>query len=188
MNIANTITLSRLIPLPLIFILIEDNPLIAFILLIISLGLDLVDGRVARKLKIESRTGIFLDPMVDKITVNSLFIYFSAVGLIPYWMTILNVSREFAVQTIRSTAPCKGVVLKTGMLNKGKLAAQTLTLMLVFLYLLDVPHTEGTYIYAMAFTLILAYLSMFTLLYSNRELFKGSEIDIEVREDYEKTK
>ncbi|MEA3342596.1 MAG: CDP-alcohol phosphatidyltransferase family protein [archaeon] len=185
MNIANIITLSRLIPVPFIFLFMESNPAIALILFVTSMGLDLIDGMVARKLKTESRMGIFLDPMVDKITINSILIYLSVVNIIPYWMTILNIVREFAVQAIRSIAPCKGIVLKTGMLNKSKLVLQTLTILLVFAYLLGVPYTKGTYVYMMGFTLFIAYLSMTTLLYSNREIFNKPETNIKIKSDYD---
>ena len=81
------------------------------------MGADLIDGKIARYFKSESRTGIYLDPMVDKIIINSIFIYLSYIDIIPVWMAVLNLIREFIVQTIRSIAPVKGVVLKTGSLN-----------------------------------------------------------------------
>lgn len=150
------------------------------------MGMDLMDGKVARHFKAESRMGIFLDPMVDKITVNSIFIYLSYLGIIPVWMTVLNIIREFIVQAIRSIAPVKGTVLKTGFLNKGKLAVQTATIFVAFLELMSVQLTKGLSFYFMLLTLLVSYVSMFTLIYYNREIFSKEEVNIKVKSDYSK--
>jgi len=128
MNLPNTITMLRLL-LTAIFCAAASAEgtlgyaiaLIAFVLGAIS---DYLDGYLARKLNLVTSLGKLLDPLADKILVCSGFLYLSAKGLCPVWVTALIICREFLVTGIRQIAVEKGVVIAADRLGKWKTAFQ----------------------------------------------------------------
>ncbi len=128
MNLPNTITLFRLV-LTAVFCAAASAEgvagyaiaLVAFILGAIS---DWLDGYLARKLNLVTSLGKLLDPLADKILVSSGFVYLSAKGLCPVWVTALIICREFLVTGIRQIAVEKGEVIAADKLGKWKTAFQ----------------------------------------------------------------
>lgn len=128
MNLPNTITLLRLL-LTAIFCAAASSEgtlgygiaLTAFVLGAIS---DWLDGYLARKMDLVTSLGKLLDPLADKILVCSGFVYLSAEGLCPVWVTALIICREFLVTGIRQIAVEKGVVIAADSLGKWKTAFQ----------------------------------------------------------------
>jgi CDP-diacylglycerol--glycerol-3-phosphate 3-phosphatidyltransferase len=128
MNLPNTITLLRLL-LTAIFCAAASAEgvwgysiaLVAFCLGAIS---DYLDGYLARKMNLVTSLGKLLDPLADKILVCSGFLYLSAKGLCPVWVTALIICREFLVTGIRQIAVEKGVVIAADRLGKWKTGFQ----------------------------------------------------------------
>jgi len=128
MNLPNTITMLRLL-LTAIFCAAASAEgtlgyaiaLVAFVLGAIS---DYLDGYLARKMNLVTSLGKLLDPLADKILVCSGFLYLSAMGLCPVWVTALIICREFLVTGIRQIAVEKGVVIAADKLGKWKTAFQ----------------------------------------------------------------
>ncbi|MFK7911435.1 MAG: CDP-diacylglycerol--glycerol-3-phosphate 3-phosphatidyltransferase [Akkermansiaceae bacterium] len=139
MNLPNIITLCRLV-LTAIFCAAASAEgvagyaiaLGAFVLGAIS---DWLDGYLARKLDLVTSLGKLLDPLADKILVCSGFVYLSAEGLCPVWVTALIICREFLVTGIRQIAIEKGKVMAADGLGKWKTGFQLLFIITALVHL-----------------------------------------------------
>jgi len=97
-TVANVITVSRLLLLPfIVYFIITGQRTTAFIILLISLLSDAVDGYLARRLKQESETGKYLDPLVDKISLTTVLITLFLIKAIPLWGIIIIVLRDMLI-------------------------------------------------------------------------------------------
>src|SRR5262249_48890363 len=76
--------------------------------------------RIARRYGLVSRLGVFLDLSADKIFVSSALIALVQVALVPAWIAIVIVAREFLVSGLRSLAAADGVVIPAGRWGKQK--------------------------------------------------------------------
>jgi CDP-diacylglycerol--glycerol-3-phosphate 3-phosphatidyltransferase len=127
-NLPNAITLSRLV-LTAVFVagtafetaLGHWIALISFVIAAIS---DFVDGWLARKLGLVTPMGKLLDPLADKILVGAAFVYLSAEGFCPVWVTVMILAREFLVTGLRQIAMEAGQVLAADNLGKWKTGLQ----------------------------------------------------------------
>ncbi|MGB0991141.1 MAG: CDP-diacylglycerol--glycerol-3-phosphate 3-phosphatidyltransferase [Akkermansiaceae bacterium] len=139
MNLPNTITLFRLV-LTAVFCAAASAEgttgyaiaLTAFVLGAIS---DWLDGYLARKMNLVTSLGKLLDPLADKILVCSGFVYLSAKGLCPVWVTALIICREFLVTGIRQIAVEKGTVIAADSLGKWKTTFQLVFIITALVYL-----------------------------------------------------
>lgn len=127
-NLPNAITLSRLV-LTAVFVagtafetaLGHWIALVSFVIAAIS---DFVDGWLARKLGLVTPMGKLLDPLADKILVGAAFVYLSAEGFCPVWVTVMILAREFLVTGLRQIAMEAGQVLAADNLGKWKTGLQ----------------------------------------------------------------
>ena len=128
MNIPNAITVSRLFLTAgfILFVTFESTwgHFTALILFIIAAISDFVDGWLARKMNLITPLGKLLDPLADKILVCSAFVFLTAEGLCPVWVTALIIGREFLVTGLRQIAIEAGQVLAADRLGKWKTAFQ----------------------------------------------------------------
>ena len=85
---------------------------------------DFFDGYLARKYSLITNLGKLLDPLADKILVSAAFVYLSAVGMCPFWVTILILFREFLVTGLRQLAAVKGEVMAADTSGKWKTGLQ----------------------------------------------------------------
>jgi CDP-diacylglycerol--glycerol-3-phosphate 3-phosphatidyltransferase len=139
MNLPNTITLFRLI-LTAIFCAAASAEgvvgyaiaLTAFVLGAIS---DWLDGYLARRMGLVTSLGKLLDPLADKILVCSGFVYLSAKGLCPVWVTALILCREFLVTGIRQIAIEEGKVIAADNLGKWKTTFQLIFIITALVHL-----------------------------------------------------
>src|SRR5271157_4375250 len=94
---SNQITLLRLVFVPVFAILIMEQHYRAALAIVVVAALsDLADGVVARLLKQESALGVALDPIADKIFMTTGYLVLSFRGALPWWLTILVLSRDVA--------------------------------------------------------------------------------------------
>ncbi len=139
MNLPNTITLFRLVLTAVFCAAASAEGVVgyaialgAFVLGAIS---DWLDGYLARKMNLVTSLGKLLDPLADKILVCSGFVYLSAKGLCPVWVTALIICREFLVTGIRQIAVEKGQVIAADGLGKWKTTFQLVFIITALVYL-----------------------------------------------------
>lgn len=118
--------------------------LIACIVFVIASATDWLDGYLARKNNQVTTLGKFLDPIADKMLVNSMLIFFCVrwVGIndyvqIPVYCVILMTLRDLIVDTMRFIASSKGVVVAANIFGKLKTVFQMVAL--PFIMLSDFP-------------------------------------------------
>ena len=95
--------------------------LVAFVIAAVS---DWFDGYFARKFALVTPLGRLLDPVADKVLVCAAFVYLSAQGRCPVWVTVLIVAREFLITGLRQIAIEAGQVLSSDHLGKWKTGLQ----------------------------------------------------------------
>ena len=89
---------------------------------------DLLDGYLARKYHVESDFGRLMDPLADKIFILATFIMMLDYGMIPGWVLIVILTREFMVTGLRTLASSKNVIISADRWGKMKTATQMFTL------------------------------------------------------------
>ena len=114
---------------------IPYSNLFALLIFIIASITDAYDGYFARKYKIVTPEGIFLDPLADKILVSSAFISFSILGIVEYWMVILIIFRDLFVTGLRMAMVQKGLNMVTSNIAKVKTGIQIGIIILILLFL-----------------------------------------------------
>ncbi len=142
MNLPNKITVSRIILVFIVLILANvyykfPHPydyaiqVIAVIITAIAAMTDLIDGWIARKYNLVSDFGKLIDPLADKIFVMTIFIIFVETvnpvtrhSMLPGWVVVVVLAREFLVTGLRSLAAAKGDVIAADNLGKLKTATQ----------------------------------------------------------------
>jgi cardiolipin synthase len=98
MNIPNFLSLLRIILVPVIVIfLIQGSYTKALIAFVIAGLTDALDGAVARILNKQTKLGSFLDPLADKILLSTSFIALAIFSLIPSWLAVIVISRDFMI-------------------------------------------------------------------------------------------
>ena len=131
MNLPNKLTILRILLVPFIILCFYLPPWgmwVGVVLFVVAAATDTIDGRYARAHGLVSDFGKFMDPIADKLLVNSVLIMLTARGLAPAVVTILFVAREFVISGLRLVAANKGVVLAAGSLGKIKTTLQDIAL------------------------------------------------------------
>lgn len=152
MNLPNKLTLFRvvLIPFFILFLSIQTIThwaLFALIIFAVAAITDHFDGAIARKYNLITNFGIFMDPFADKLLVTSAIIMLVAMDLIPGWIAIVIIGREFAVSGLRTVAAKEGTVIAASNLGKIKTSLQMIAvvLLLIKLVLMTDPAFAGLY-------------------------------------------
>ena len=140
MNLANKITITRilLIPIFLICITIKHIPYgtsIATIIFIIAALTDSLDGYIARSRKQVTNLGKFMDPLADKLLVTTALIVLVELKMIPGWITIIIISRELAVTGLRAIAAAEGRVIAASNWGKAKTVTQIIAIVFALINL-----------------------------------------------------
>jgi CDP-diacylglycerol--glycerol-3-phosphate 3-phosphatidyltransferase len=109
------------------------NDLFALIVFLAAALTDLLDGYLARRWKQVTTVGTLLDPVADKLLISAALISLVQIRLLPGWLVVLIISREFAVSGLRSIAATEGFTIKASELGKSKMMLQVLGITLVML-------------------------------------------------------
>ncbi|HYR85335.1 MAG TPA: CDP-diacylglycerol--glycerol-3-phosphate 3-phosphatidyltransferase [Terriglobia bacterium] len=135
MNLPNGLTLVRifLVPLLVAVLLTKYNVLIAALIFLAASLTDLLDGYYARKRGQVTTLGILLDPVADKLLISSAFISLVQLQVVPAWMVVIIIGREFAVSGLRSIAAAQGFAIDASELGKIKMATQVAAITLLIL-------------------------------------------------------
>jgi len=142
-NLPNILTISRIILTFIYLSFLFSGSLICkyialFVFIIASLT-DLYDGRIARKRNIITNFGKIMDPIADKVLMLASFIAFVGLKIIPAWMVVIIILREFVITGLRLFAVSKNIVLEALKEGKHKTVSQFVAIIsiLVFLILKD---------------------------------------------------
>ncbi|MGH9449061.1 MAG: CDP-diacylglycerol--glycerol-3-phosphate 3-phosphatidyltransferase [Terriglobia bacterium] len=137
MSLPNSLTLLRIFFVPLLVaLLLTKGPnmdLWAVAVFIIAALTDLLDGYLARRNSQVSRLGILLDPIADKLLTSAAFISLVELHLIPAWIVVIIIGREFAVSGLRSIASAEGVVIAASELGKTKMVFEVIAITVIAL-------------------------------------------------------
>jgi CDP-diacylglycerol--glycerol-3-phosphate 3-phosphatidyltransferase len=167
-HVPNIITAGRLVLAVLFFLLLSyyqhegrGDPLVvspsrhvsllnvAFLIYLVALFSDFLDGYLARKWKVEGAFGRVVDPFVDKVLVLGSFIFFAGknfviqeehatvvttiTGVAP-WMVVLILSRELLVTSLRGISESGGANFAAAFSGKLKMVFQSVTILVILLY------------------------------------------------------
>jgi len=181
-NLANRVTLARLLILPfIIFLLYTGNnlsKLFSVILFLLIMVGDKVDGIVARKLGKTTKFGKFLDSIIDKFITSLMFLVLHDFGLVPLWAVLLIVIRDVATESVRNIRFKNEAMPKRSKFSIYKTGLQYMTILfgLIVVYMSDsninliffdqtYPLIMGTLVYM---TIFFGYYSFIEMLLRDR--------------------
>jgi len=137
---ANFITTLRILLTPLflyfLFTGYQYFEILALIIFILASTTDAYDGYIARKYSEVTKLGKFLDPLADKVLMSAAFISFVVMDLIPLWMVILVILRDFMVTGIRILMSAKDSTMVTSSSAKVKTGAQIGAVCFILVYII----------------------------------------------------
>ncbi len=189
MILPNQLTILRIILTPVFLVLfLAPDPLLKQISLavyIIAALTDWYDGWLARKFNYITSWGKFWDPLADKILTSAAFLGFVILKIIPLWMVIIIIARDFLITGFRAYADYKGHSFPTSYYAKWKTFIQ-----MAFLYYLMIVYvgqntsqiysgnekiflilTNQSFIYfTMLFITVITFHSGAAYLYKNRKI------------------
>src|SRR5512140_11636 len=141
MNLPNSLTILRIFFVPLLVAaLVQENvgfrlwgvqvtnEWLALAIFLAAAGTDLLDGYLARRWRQVTTIGTLLDPIADKLLVSAGLISLVQVRVLPGWMAILIIGREFAVSGLRAIAAAEGYTIKANDLGKTKMFFQVVAI------------------------------------------------------------
>ena len=147
MNLANKLTISRIIVVPFFLLAIAPtsfglpatwNPPMRVLALLLFIGAsitDYYDGALARQRGWVTNFGKLMDPLADKILVMAAFVSLVELKIFPAWMVILVLTREFAITGLRMLASTQGKILSADRWGKNKTISQLVTIITALTYL-----------------------------------------------------
>ncbi len=180
MNLPNKLTIFRVVLIPFFVICMLCGAIyhdtvwgkyVSIAIFAIASLTDLLDGKIARKYNLVTNFGKFMDPLADKLLVCSALLCLCSPGIqiIPTWVVIIIIARDFIISGFRLVAAEKGVVIAASMWGKVK---TTIQMMMVIICILDLPFgwykiIELIFIYA---ALALTVISLIECIVKNKDV------------------
>lgn len=176
MNLPNRLTCLRMILVP-VFVLFMYLPFtgsryIALAVFIIASLTDTADGYIARKYKLITDFGKFMDPLADKLLVCSALICLVSTAEIPAWVVIIIVGREFVISGFRLIASDNGIVIAASYWGKFKTVSQ---MAMIIVILLNVPAFRPLEIILMIIATSLTLISLIDYIYKNKNVLSSQK-------------
>jgi CDP-diacylglycerol--glycerol-3-phosphate 3-phosphatidyltransferase len=116
-NLANVLTLSRLVLVPVFLLTLfagegHETPsrVAAFVIFTIAVVTDRLDGALARNYGMVTEFGTLADPIADKTLIGAALIGLSMLGDLPWWVTVLILAREVGITTLRFVVLRRGII------------------------------------------------------------------------------
>ena len=177
MNLPNSLTVLRIFFVPLlIVVLLTRSPNVdlwgfpmrfefwGVLILLVAAATDWADGYLARRQAQITTLGILLDPIADKLLITAAFIALVSMQLVPAWMVVIIIGREFTILGLRNIASAEGFTIAASTLGKTKMVLQVcaaavliagagypslkeLGLLLVWLVVISALVSAGQYFY-----------------------------------------
>ncbi|QHX36952.1 CDP-diacylglycerol--glycerol-3-phosphate 3-phosphatidyltransferase [Spiroplasma sp. BIUS-1] len=212
MNLANKITLVRILLIPLIVLLLLLTPaplvnyeglqilekanleignyslpityLVAGVLFIIASLTDMLDGYVARKYKMVTNFGKFFDSIADKLLTNAILVIFACFKILPIWMCVILVSRDFIIDVVRQILATSSVVMAANQMGRIRATAEMVGLSLLFFVGLqcwsnwsEFDWLNQVILIPMYLTTVLSILSAGIYIHANRKVLFDSSVE-----------
>jgi CDP-diacylglycerol--glycerol-3-phosphate 3-phosphatidyltransferase len=137
MNLPNSLTVMRIFFVPLlIVVLLTRSPNVELwgfpmhfefwgvLILLTAAATDWADGYFARSRLQVTTLGILLDPIADKLLISAAFVSLVDMHLVPAWMVVIIIGREFTVLGLRNIASAEGFTIEASTLGKTKMVLQ----------------------------------------------------------------
>jgi len=182
MNLANKLTMFRIVLIPFFLLALYLLPFpwgryIGVALFIVAALTDFADGYIARKYKMITNFGKFMDPLADKMLVGAALIYLTESQIVPAWATVVIISREFLISGFRLIAAEKGQVIAAGFWGKVKTAFTLVALPVLLLPLEEMEHSDHAllltvHLILIFFMVLLTVLSAADYLAKNKGILK----------------
>jgi CDP-diacylglycerol--glycerol-3-phosphate 3-phosphatidyltransferase len=116
-NLANTLTLLRLVLVPIFLLALFAGDghqigfrIVAFVIFAVAAITDRLDGLLARNYGMATEFGAFVDPIADKTLIGSALVGLSMLGELAWWVTVLILVREVGVTLLRLAVIRRGVI------------------------------------------------------------------------------
>lgn len=98
LNLANLLTLTRLLLTPVVVVaIVRHRATLALAVFILAAVTDVLDGAAARRLKLVSSTGAYLDPVADKCLMSGVFLALAAGHFVPWWFVGIVFGRDLVI-------------------------------------------------------------------------------------------
>ncbi len=137
MNAPLFLTFLRILSIPVLVIILlsrfRGQEVAAFIIFLLAVFTDMLDGFWARQRKQITTVGQLLDPTADKLLIVSVLICLVGTRAVPAWMAVVIVGREIAVTGFRAIASSRGVNIPASPLGKIKMISESVTIGLLLL-------------------------------------------------------
>ncbi|MGH9555930.1 MAG: CDP-diacylglycerol--glycerol-3-phosphate 3-phosphatidyltransferase [Terriglobales bacterium] len=144
MNLPNYITLTRILSIPLLMWILfggafsssrGEKELAASLVFIAASLTDGLDGFLARKRGQITTLGMLLDPLADKLLIAAAFVSLVQFNpdIVPAWVAVVVIGREFLVSGLRSIAASEGFTIEASDLGKFKMFAQIVSVVAAIL-------------------------------------------------------
>jgi len=143
-NLPNYITLTRIFSIPIFMWLLTtkrivgthgEQELLACAVFIAASITDGIDGYIARRRGQITTMGILLDPLADKLMIAAAYITLVQINphIVPAWMAVIIIGREFLVSGLRSIAASQGFTIEASDLGKSKMVVQIVSVVAAIL-------------------------------------------------------
>src|SRR6185312_15239899 len=140
----NSITLIRICMIPLLMWVLStsrlssvngEKEILASALFIAASITDGIDGYIARRRGQITTMGILLDPLADKLMIAAAYITLVQINphIVPAWMAVIIIGREFLVSGLRSIAASQGFTIEASDLGKSKMVVQIVSVIAAIL-------------------------------------------------------
>lgn len=174
MNLPNKLTTLRIILVPvfIIFYLMGLNTAAVIVFIAASIT-DYLDGYLARKNDLVTDYGKIMDPLADKLLVTSALVCMVQTWVVPAWMVIIILAREFLITGLRAVAAGKGIVIAAAW--SGKIKTVTQMIAIIFLIINNWPFSLIGFPFAKIMlwvALIMTVYSGVEYIYKSKDLFK----------------
>jgi len=138
-NLPNNITLTRIAAIPLLLWVLRtsllsdtngEREIVAVLIFVLASITDGVDGYLARKRNQVTTLGMLLDPLADKLWITAAFVSLVQFNptMVPAWIAVVVIGREFLVSGLRSIAATQGFTIEASNLGKFKMVVQIITI------------------------------------------------------------
>ena len=182
MNLPNKLTILRVILIPffVVFMLFDitgaADKWIALVIFCVASLTDMLDGKIARKYNLVTNFGKFMDPLADKLLVCSAMICLVALKLMPVWVVLIIIAREFIISGFRLVASDNGIVIAASYWGKFKTTFQ-MPMVIVIIFNINLQlgwlNILGTILIYVA--LVLTVVSLIDYIAKNKDVLKDQK-------------